>query len=289
MKWNADAFFAQGKTHPVCEDYAVARAPKDGNDALTYAIVCDGCSSSPSTDVGARLLAHSAALHMGWLHTIEPRFADREKMIIDAAANAANEIDVDMRCLDSTLLAAYRSMDEDGNKGVRVSLRGDGVIVARSRTHGTWYMFVIEHEHNAPRYLSYDLQSDRLSGYMAKFGDRARVRIYNEGIGWTSEEGIEFNGHHDDWFFPAYDHDLVIVMSDGVMDFQRLVRTGTSKMLDRVPTELVVEQLLKIKGTTGAFLQRRCHKFISKYCALNEWQHSDDFSAAAIWMGEPEP
>ena len=77
-----------------------------------------------------------------------------------------------------------------------------------------------------------------------------------------------------------------MVLSDGVQTFQRVVRTGTSKTLEDVPIEEVVDQLLKIKGTKGEFVTRRCQKFMNKFCIKNEWQHSDDFSAAAIWMGD---
>lgn len=298
MTWNADSFFAQGKTHMVCQDYATSGVTERGH---RYAIVCDGCSSSPDTDIGARLVARSAALEMrtvcfgeqvngGW-GSDSMRLVGRERRIIDTAANAANEIDVDLRCLDSTLVAAYRSTDKrQGHpvrEGVRVSMRGDGVAVARGRDGG-FAMYVVDHEKNAPRYLSYELEKDRLEGYLKKYGQRSRRRLYMSGSGWMDEFTTEFEGHPSDQFFPAEEFDLVVVLSDGVQTFQRMARTGTSKMLEDVPVEQVVERLLKIKGTKGEFLKRRCRKFLSNYCALNEWQHYDDFSAAAIWMGEPD-
>ena len=53
----ADAYFAIGRTHDVCQDYALASddVPK------TWALVSDGCSSSPASDIGARLLGRAAA------------------------------------------------------------------------------------------------------------------------------------------------------------------------------------------------------------------------------------
>lgn len=298
MNWNADAFFARGKTHMVCQDYATSGVTDRGH---RYAIVCDGCSSSPDTDIGARLLARSAALEMrligfaeevngGW-GTDAMRMPALERKIIDTAANAANEVDVDLRCLDSTLVAAYRSTDkrkgQPVREGVRVSMRGDGVVVTRHRDGG-FTIYVVDHEKNAPRYLSYELEKDRLEGYLKKYGERSRRRLYTSGSGWLDEFTNEFDGHPSDQFFPAEEIDLVMVLSDGVQTFQRVVRTGTSKLLEDVPVEQVVEHLMRIKGVKGEFLKRRCHKFLSTYCALNEWQHYDDFSAAAIWMGEPD-
>ena len=124
MKWNADAFFSIGKTHMVCEDYARAGTQQNG---LPYALVCDGCSSSPDTDIGARLLGMAAAttFQAHWISGREMPFAEREREIIRIAATAANEIDADLRCLDSTIVEARHGVNENGNVGTRVSLRGD--------------------------------------------------------------------------------------------------------------------------------------------------------------------
>ena len=123
---------------------------------------------------------------------------------------------------------------------------------------------------------------------MAKFGDKSLLRVYRSEEGWMEDAAEEFHGHHDDWFFAASKYDLVMVLSDGVSTFQERVSTDTSRTLVDVPLVDVVEQLLRIKVTKGKFLQRRCQKFLHHYCYINEWQHADDFSAAAIWMGDPE-
>src|ERR1043166_7427722 len=65
---NADSVFRIGSTHAVCQDYAVAGdctaaiSRADGACAPRgpYAILSDGCSSSPDTDTGARLLVKAA-------------------------------------------------------------------------------------------------------------------------------------------------------------------------------------------------------------------------------------
>lgn len=54
---NSDCYFEIGHSHTICQDYALTGKI---NDVLSYAIISDGCSSSPLVDVGARLLAHSA-------------------------------------------------------------------------------------------------------------------------------------------------------------------------------------------------------------------------------------
>ncbi|HYO91642.1 MAG TPA: hypothetical protein VEQ40_08400, partial [Pyrinomonadaceae bacterium] len=64
---NADSAFLIGATHAVCQDYAVAgngtpdeRAAVSNLQANPYVILSDGCSSSPDTDIGARLLVKAA-------------------------------------------------------------------------------------------------------------------------------------------------------------------------------------------------------------------------------------
>ena len=46
---NTDGAFYIGTTHEVCQDYCMAE-----NDAI---VVSDGCSGSPGTDMGSRVLS----------------------------------------------------------------------------------------------------------------------------------------------------------------------------------------------------------------------------------------
>ena len=60
----ADAYFEIGATHLVCQDYALAFA----NNEYAYAIVSDGCTSSPNTDIGARLISVIAKDAINYLY-----------------------------------------------------------------------------------------------------------------------------------------------------------------------------------------------------------------------------
>jgi hypothetical protein len=53
---NANHYFSIGKDHAICQDYAISKLINNGG----CAILSDGCSSSPSTDIGSRLLAMAA-------------------------------------------------------------------------------------------------------------------------------------------------------------------------------------------------------------------------------------
>jgi len=283
VSWNADAFFSIGKTHMVCEDYARSGRTEEQHP---YAIVCDGCSSSEDTDIGARALATSLAARIEDVCTGKHSV---DRVMSDAAAHASMALfaaKVGAHALDATVVAAYR-VEKEGKEGVQVSMRGDGVVVARQRD-GNLSIQTIDHLHNAPRYLNYDLDSVRMAGYVKKFGDKgvSKLTTHRED-GWDRAVTTEFEGHPTDWFFDAEVFDLVMVLSDGVHTFQQMVENGTSRNLVDIPVEDVVGHLLKIKGTKGEFLKRRCHKFLTRHCVTHNWQHYDDFSAAAIWMESP--
>jgi hypothetical protein len=47
---NLDYYCAIGRQHTACEDYAIA-----GTSPIPHLIVCDGCSTSQMTDIGARV------------------------------------------------------------------------------------------------------------------------------------------------------------------------------------------------------------------------------------------
>ena len=56
-----DSAFQIGKTHDICEDFALTGTK---NSIVPYTIVSDGCSSSPLTDVGSRILSFAAIVRL---------------------------------------------------------------------------------------------------------------------------------------------------------------------------------------------------------------------------------
>jgi hypothetical protein len=198
---------------------------------------------------------------------------------------------------------AYWNGTDEREGDVIVEMRGDGVVAAR-RHDGSFVIYVVDHVENAPYYLNYMMDEYREAGYRKKFGFDFTIKSYDSRTGWSpavrysptpnpklslvSRPLLAESGHPDPWTFVAEAFDLVVVMSDGVQSFQKCVETGTSRTSEDVPVEDVVEQVLAIKTTTGKFLERRCKKFLHKFCVKNRWQHADDFSAAAIWMEKGE-
>jgi len=265
---NTDSYFSIGKSHTVCQDYALA--------GENYVIVSDGCSSSPDTDFGARLLAKVCEQEL-----IAQDYDYSGDAIIYKADAMANHIGLTRQCLDATLITAYRI-----GGLVHVRMYGDGAVIARTRG-GEIHCHTIAYKHNAPAYLSYRLDLKRAELYCDKSEDGFCGGIdYMDGV--TTDHG--FHGHtgleSHEWSFRECEFDLVMITSDGLESFVKTIVGDTTKSLEAVPLSKVVDQIVDIKGFKGKFAERRYRKFLNKFCPENGWQNNDDFSLAAIYLDE---
>jgi len=274
-----DACFAIGKTHKVCQDYALAG--KTANDR-SFAVVCDGCSSSPDTDFGARLLTRAAVQH---LSTFGEGFdSERAAWLADGWRTALN---LPSTALDATLMAAFETDD----KQVRIIVAGDGVVAARRRDTGLYDYWAVRYPSGAPGYLTYLLDPERKKAFLDQTQGMRAIEV-SWGIpdaperppptafGWDEgDNGPVWTLDRD----PAV-YDLVVVMSDGVESFQRPAGTR----LESIPLREVLDQVMSVKGGTGEFLTRRLNRFLTKFCTQNGWQHYDDFAVAGLFLDPPE-
>jgi len=267
----ADAHFAIGKNHQVCEDYALAGT----SEGLRYAIVSDGCSSSPDTDFGSRLMARAASEEFSrWGDAFNP------ERCLWQADTWRKGLGLDPYSLDATLLMAFES-----EATVRVLVTGDGVVAARVRGTAEYHYWAVRYPSGAPGYLSYRLDPNRMAVFLEQtkgirqiehsYGPRDEVRCINVPLqAWGFAWALQLD--------PAI-YDLVAVMSDGAESFQR--REGTR--LTSVPLTEVLDQVMAVKSLTGEFMTRRVNRFLTKFCAKNGWQHYDDFAVAALALDPP--
>lgn len=271
---HADTFFTGGTGHKVCQDYA--RSGRMLVDGRVYAIVSDGCSSSPDTDVGARVLSLSAAAciegNLPWRNTpdsLRPR---------DIALIAMGRVPppLSIRCLDATLLIAEETLD-----GVRVWVCGDGVIVARERESGK--LAVLDFDCGGyPTYLTYTVDENRMARFLEEGHGKRTVRKLQDGENHLLLEDFPFKEPYRGGAYvfeaPLQNFDFVALLSDGIHSFQQ---KGT---LDSIPAFKVIERLMAFKSMTGEFITRRAKRFLQKECAELGWSHYDDFSIAGISM-----
>src|SRR5690348_728265 len=142
---NADATINIGSTHSICEDYVVARGG--------HVVLSDGCSSSPDTDIGARLLVKA-------LDQLLKKPTDIEELHKGAARIAldwANMIALPPQSVDATLMSIHVA-----NQDLIIACSGDGVIILESQA-GVLDVYTISSPSGYPFYPSYVHQPDRLS------------------------------------------------------------------------------------------------------------------------------
>ena len=275
---NAGSYYSIGKSHTVCQDYA--RAGQAWNrDA--FAALSDGCSSSPDSDVGARLLVLQAADNLKASHTLPVA-----KPWGEVALGAVRLIEpvLPEEVCDATLLIA-----QAGETALRVEAFGDGVIAVRLRS-GATLVYDIDFG-NAPAYLTYFLDASRLRGYLAAGCGKRVVRLYIDGqldqtletqvgVEESDQDSMGWRGFQFLLEFNSKDAEAVFLFSDGVHSFQHTETFEPIPMLD------VVNRLMDIKSYTGAFVERRCKFFEHREVPKLKWQHTDDFSMAGIHTGD---
>jgi len=279
----SDSYFAIGKAHTVCEDYA-----RDGlipGTQRSFAIVSDGCSSSPDTDFGSRFMT------VATIQTLARSGDDFDLNEIIHLAKQPTAGFMSPHCLDATLMMVWEKAD--GMIGVMVT--GDGVILAR-RWDGTVETWVIDQK-GAPTYMSYMLDANRFVEYRKQGYGRRIVTYYCNG----EETNLLHGGSSDTMaamthygtrcpafidmklelgFDPAI-YQVVMVSSDGIQSFKNMATQ------QEVPLNEVVPHVMDIKVPTGAFLRRAHNWFLTKTCPKLSWQHTDDFGTAAIIVDPP--
>jgi hypothetical protein len=255
----ADAWFSIGDTHLTCEDFALA----GGDEDHAWALVCDGCSSSPHTDVGARLLAFSARARLRGGELPDGR------CVSDAHA-LSEALGLPPQCLDATLVVARADVH-----GCRVRVHGDGVVLARRRD-GALEIHIFEQPDGAPQYPSYRLSPERMASWRrASSGPllHRRPDAPSESRTWSDPPEL---------WFAIGDYDAVAVASDGLTAF----RSEEDRAL---PVSPIAARLFAFKTTSGRFMSRRARRFRRRECAAFGWRPLDDMAIAAITLGEAGP
>ena len=111
-----DAIFVQGHSHTICQDYAIAEVAKYMSQDYGAAIVCDGCSASPKSEVGASILAHTflAAYRHNRHGDIYSKFEGNDRLfqtfvkmrVLKSVRTIMRETDLSDNAFDATIVAA---------------------------------------------------------------------------------------------------------------------------------------------------------------------------------------
>ncbi len=270
---NADRYFYIGKTHDVCEDFAIA----DKNSTGVYTVLCDGCSSSKDTDIGARILAKQAMTE----DPINPA------LYLYSAKNICDILKLNPMCLDATILnikAAHNKWN--------IYCVGDGTII-KIRNDNKIEITDIEYKSGAPFYLSYQLDIEREKNYIKTYGLERTITKYifdpacnfDKDNMLTKISIIDINGKpyvEEGRFNDNEDgYHTILTTSDGIHSFQEKITTDTSVVNHQISIEKVLTKLLDFKGYHGQFIARRMRRFIKDSAKWN-WSNLDDLSMAGV-------
>ena len=262
---NADATINIGSMHSICQDYAIA-----GNE---YVILSDGCSSSPDTDIGARLLvrAMDQTLSKHGFFEISGRHQESARV----ALGWANLLGLPPRCVDATLITAHVS----GNDLV-IACSGDGVIILESHT-GNLDVYAISSPSGYPFYPSYVHQPDRLAELLNNNRCVKEVKHFSR----KSSEVTISDSLTVTFKLNAADYKYVAVASDGINSFFHTQQATNGKRVEAVCLPDVLNEFWSFKNSHGAFVERRLKRF-KKDTYAKGWQHADDLAIAVIHLGE---
>jgi protein phosphatase 2C-like protein len=258
---NADATINIGSTHSVCQDYVIARSG--------YVILSDGCSSSPDTDIGARLLVKGLERCLSKRDDIE----DLHKNAARVALDWANMIALPPQSVDATLMSIHVHDDD-----LIIACSGDGVIILESQS-GVLEVYAISSPSGYPFYPSYVHQPDRLSELVTNDRHTKTIKDLRSNIVATSDAlTITFKLNVADYKYAA-------VASDGINSFFHTQQATNGKRVEPVSLPDVLKEFWSFKNSHGAFVERRMKRF-KKDTQAKGWQHADDLAIGVIHLGE---
>lgn len=278
---NAGTAFAIGATHKVCQDYAVAGNGEARQNVFVgpYVLLSDGCSGSPDTDIGARLLVKAGEqvlTHFSCTTT------DSSLLHEEAARRAllwAILTGLHIQSVDATLVTAHVNGEE-----LIIGCSGDGVIALESKS-GAVDVYSISYDSGYPVYPAYLHQPDRLM--VLDTTDKQIKHFHSASTGEVLKiSGVTISDSITEAFnLRKQDYKLVAVISDGIHSFFRTAQNETSKRLESIAMTQVVSELISYKSISGAFVERRFRRFL-KDSLSRGWLHTDDLAIGVIYLGD---
>ena len=293
---NADSAFHIGQTHDVCQDYAAAGFLTGNGDApAPYAIISDGCSSSPDTDTGARLLVKSAERLLSASGQVTPdSVAQLHAAAASAAIARAAELGMSPDALDATLLSVHFNREE---QTCVVGCSGDGLVLFERPT-GEAEIYSVSYPSGYPFYPAYLHQPERLAGdgeaaHASRFTKHAsrftkevkRFRRDRRGEEFQLLETYQSDAPTEVFCLARAVCRLVALASDGLHSFHSPRLSETTRSVEAISPARVFAELVACRSLRGSFVRRRVRGFL-KLCDERGWRHADDFAVAMLHLGD---
>lgn len=274
---NSDSYFEIGTSHLVCQDYALAGSYRD----MDYAIVSDGCSSAPFSEIGAQVVCHATQYYLALNYDLFFSCIAKTTLTSLLANSIRNRIDeirklypISRDALQATLLVAVAIKTENNNKPIKrvfVFAWGDGYILTSINNNiNTWK---IEYPStNAPVYLITDLNA-----YDQKFPGQLKKTITHSLQGSSEFTETEI----------SYRDPYVVEFDVGEKDFVAVCTDGLSQYLDQnkkpISPSTIIPMIMDYPNTNGEFVKRTMN-FMKREFNRKSWSHGDDIAVATITL-----
>lgn len=278
---NTDSYYEIGAGHVYCQDYADSGTfVNEAKDNLYhFAIVCDGCSGSKDSDIGARWLAKNfpviAKVAVDMKGTIQDNI---RTLLLQAMTKGIAEMNVKNQAFDATLVALLYDQKLDT---LHTFVWGDGKVFYKFKDRENGTLTDIGYVKNAPYYLSYLLNPNPEGLYSSMFGTMFADVTFNvvtpDALILTPERGLNFQKSYYECLKDASKIlSFASVFTDGVDTYH--VKDDVNKIM---PRHNIFNQLTQYKNLHGKFVERRMQN-VKKFCQKEGWQHFDDVSVSTI-------
>jgi len=313
MLMSIDSHFEIGSSHSICEDYANHAVAESEGHHWCIGVLSDGCSGSPYTDFGSRIMAHNVLMYLGDYLSRQHESAcwDKDQHFIPpllisgpvrSSLAACRTIGLPDSSLDATLWVMIgcvpKEVDEDGRRWQFTAfVWGDGSLVARRENSFDLSLAQYpssDKKHGAPYYVNYELDEDRKKNYPKQFASISRtpnIHVLNDGevasripyLGAPLCDPIDCSPCN--WYTMCSDEQTdcnpmsITVFSDGLETYNQDIdeEVGSSIWAAR--------DLTDFKNTEGRFMLRRMKAMQRRY-RKKGIVHKDDLSAISIIFPE---
>jgi len=255
---NTDHFSIIGSSHEVCEDYIIS-----GHYPFAYVILADGCTGSPDTDIGARVLCLLAKDYLLTYFGSDIYVDDMANTLIAQAELVTSLLHISPQALDATLMVAYVDIDDN----VCVYMHGDGNIIAK-RKDNTMRLINVKVDKNMPYYLTYIADRNRAQQH----DDLNLVKHYKDTDnvgGWDCPTQMKPSTPIS-LTFSANDYDTVLISSDGIESFE-------------LDLPFIAASLCDFKTTGKRYIKKRTRKVI-RSLKKQDQTHYDDISIGGFFF-----
>jgi len=243
MQLHYDHYYTMGLTHKVCQDYAT-----QGDTPTPFMVLSDGCSGSPNSEIGAKILTITTQEILKDAKQWPLDYAHFGQQLINHALNITEEYQLPESVLDATVMLAFLQ-----GENIMVYVYGDGCLLFKDYDDNVGTI-EIAFTHNAPFYLTYWVDEERLGEYA---GFEPKPLLLIDSVNGQSEPKpfqtpLVFS-------LPLKKFKVVAIASDGASHFVDIHKTV------KIPFYEIATELLAFQDTTDEFVKRHTENVLAQY------------------------